>query len=89
MPICAKATGAAKRTVIRRFSEASDMMAPPVHAFDGAFQTMVVSEASTSPAAFSRTVPSPPKQRRKRWPHPAPPRHRPSGAGCAQVRRYG
>ena len=30
-----------------------------------AFQTMVVSEASTSLATFSRTVPSPPKQRTK------------------------
>ena len=39
------------------------MVAPPVQDFDGAFQSMVVSEASTSPAAFSRAVPSPPKQR--------------------------
>ena len=28
------------------------MVAPPVQDFDGAFQTMVVSEASTSPATF-------------------------------------
>jgi hypothetical protein len=38
----------------RRFSEASDMVAPPVRDFEGAFQTMVVSEARTSPVAFSR-----------------------------------
>ena len=29
------------------------MVAPPVHDFDGAFQTMVVSEASTSLAGIS------------------------------------
>ena len=63
MPICAKATASASRTVMRRFSEASAIVAPPVQDFDGAFHTMVVSEASTSPAAFSRTVPSPQKQR--------------------------
>ena len=39
------------------------MVAPPVQDFDGAFQTMVVSEASTSPATFSRTVRSRPTQR--------------------------
>ena len=39
------------------------MVAPPIQDFDGVFQTMVVSEASTSPAAFSRTVPPPSKQR--------------------------
>ncbi len=39
---------------MRRFSEASPIVAPPVQALEGAFQTMVVSEASTSPAAFSR-----------------------------------
>ena len=48
------------------------MVAPPVHDFDGAFQSMVVSEASTSPAAFSRTVPSPPKQRTNSRPPSAP-----------------
>ena len=31
------------------------MVAPPVHDLEGAFQTMVVSEAGTSPPAFSRT----------------------------------
>ena len=72
MPICAKATASPSRTVIRRFSEASAMVAPPVHDLDGAFQTMVVSEASTSPAAFSRTVPSPPKQRTNKRPPSAP-----------------
>ena len=72
MPICAKATASPSRTVIRRLSEASAMVAPPVHDFDGAFQTMVVSDASTSPAAFSRTVPSPPKQRTKSRPPSAP-----------------
>lgn len=30
------------------------MVAPPVHGFDGAFQTMVVSEASASPAPDGR-----------------------------------
>jgi hypothetical protein len=44
------------------------MVAPPVQDFDGAFQTTVVSEASTSPAAFPRTVPSPPKQRTNKRP---------------------
>ncbi len=48
------------------------MVAPPVQDFDGAFQSMVVSEASASPAASSRTVPSPPKQRTKRRPPSAP-----------------
>ena len=72
MPIWAKATASPSRTVMRRFSEASAMVAPPVHDFDGAFQTMVVSEASTSPATFSRTVPSPPKQRTKSRPPSAP-----------------
>ena len=48
------------------------MVAPPVHDFDGVFQTMVVSEASTSPAAFSRTVPSPPMQRTNSRPPSAP-----------------
>ena len=57
---------------MRRFSEASAITAPPVQAFDGEFQTMVVSEASTSPVAFSRTVPSPPKQRTNKRPPPAP-----------------
>ena len=60
------------RTVMRRFSEASAMVAPPVQDFDGAFQTMVVSEASTSPAAFSRTMPSPQKQRTNSRPPSAP-----------------
>ena len=32
------------------------MAAPPVHDLEGAFHTMVVSEASTSPAAFSRSA---------------------------------
>jgi len=49
MPICVKATASASRTVMRRLSEASAMVAPPVHDLDGAFQSMVVSEASTSP----------------------------------------
>jgi hypothetical protein len=48
------------------------MVAPPVQDFDGAFHTMVVSEASTSSAAFSRTAPSPPKQRTKTRPPSAP-----------------
>ena len=39
------------------------MVEPPVHDLDEAFQTMVVSEASTSPATCWRTVPSPPKAR--------------------------
>lgn len=30
--------------------------APPVHAFDRAFQTMAVSEAGTSPTAFSQIL---------------------------------
>ena len=47
-------------------------MEPPVHDFEGAFQSMVVSEASTSPAAFSRTVPSPPKERTNKRPPSAP-----------------
>ena len=57
---------------MRRFSEASAMVAPPVQDIDDAFQTLVVSEASTSPAAFSRTVPSPPKQRTNSRPPSAP-----------------
>jgi hypothetical protein len=57
---------------MRWLSEASAMVAPPVQDFDGVFRTMVVSEASTSPAAFSRTVPSPPKQRTKTRPPSAP-----------------
>jgi hypothetical protein len=72
MPICAKATAFARSTVIRRFSDASAMVARPVHDFDGAFQSMVVREASTSPGMFSRTTPSPPKQRTKRRPPSAP-----------------
>ena len=72
MPICAKATASPSRTVMRRLSEASAMVAPPVQDFDGAFQTMVVSEASTSPPTFSRTVPSPAKQRTKSLPPSAP-----------------
>ena len=52
MPICAKATASPSRTVMRRFSEASAMVAPPVQAHDGVFQTMMVRNASTSPAAF-------------------------------------
>ena len=59
MPIWAKATASPNRTVIRRFSEASAMVAPPVHDLDGAFQTMVVSEASTSPATFLAHDPVP------------------------------
>jgi hypothetical protein len=77
-----QATASASRTVIRRFSDASAMVAPPVHGFDGAFQTMVVSEASTSLATFSRTVPLLSKQ-----PRTSACRRRRSG--CAQVRRYG
>jgi mannose-6-phosphate isomerase-like protein (cupin superfamily) len=48
------------------------MVAPPVQDFDGAFQTVVVSEASTSPAAFSRTVPLPTKRRGNSLLHIAP-----------------
>ncbi len=40
---------------MRRLSEAPAMVAPPVHDFDGAFRTMVVSEASTWPAANGRS----------------------------------
>ena len=72
MPIRAKATASPSRTVMRRLSEASAMVAPPVQDFDGAFHSMVVSEASTSPGTFSRTVPSPPKQRTKRRPPSVP-----------------
>src|SRR5215218_4496103 len=79
MPICAKATAAARRTVIPRLSNALAMVAPPVHDLDGAFQTMVVREARTSLATFSRTVPSPPKQRTNIRP--------PSPATAAQRRR--
>jgi hypothetical protein len=50
----------------------SAMVAPPVQDLEGAFQTMVVREASTSPAAFSRTRPSPPKLRTKSLPPSAP-----------------
>jgi hypothetical protein len=57
---------------MRRFSDESSMLAPPVHAFDGAFRTMVASEASASPAASSRTIPSPPKQRTNKRPPSAP-----------------
>ena len=56
-PICAKATASASRTVMRRLSEASAMVAPPVQDFDGAFQTMVVSEASRSPATVASEDP--------------------------------
>jgi hypothetical protein len=62
MPTCAKATASPSRTVMRRLSEASAMFAPPVQDFEGVFQTMVVSEASTPPAAFSRTMPLPTKR---------------------------
>ena len=44
------------------------MVAPPVQDFEGAFRTVVVSEASTSLAGFSRTVPWPTKQRTKSRP---------------------
>ena len=57
MPICAKATASPSRTVMRRLSEASAMVAPPVQDFDGAFQTMVVSEASRSPATVASEDP--------------------------------
>jgi hypothetical protein len=60
------------RTVMRRFSEDSAIVAPPVQDLDGAFQTMVVRDASTSPVAFSRTVASPPKQRTNSRPPSAP-----------------
>ncbi len=53
---------------MRRFREESAMVAPPVHDFDSALQAIVVSDASTSPAAFSRTVPLPSKQRTKSRP---------------------
>ena len=43
---------------------------------DGAFQTMVVSEASTSLATFSRTVPLLSKQRTNKRPPSAPLRMR-------------
>ena len=52
---------------MRRLSEASDVVAPPVHAFEGAFQTIVVSEASTSPAAFPRTTRCRPKAALFAW----------------------
>ena len=39
---------------------------------DGAFQTMVVSEASTSLATFSRTVPLLSKRRTNKCPRSAP-----------------
>ena len=42
---------------MRRLSEESAMVTPAVHGFDGAFHSIVVSEARTSPAAFSGTVP--------------------------------
>jgi hypothetical protein len=67
LPICAKATASPSHTVIRRLSDESAMVAPPVQDFDEAFQTTVVRE-STSPAAFSGTVRSPPKQRTNQRP---------------------
>jgi hypothetical protein len=88
-PICAKATASPSRTVMRRFSDASAMVAPPVQDFDGAFQTMVVSEARTSPPTFSRTAPPPSKHRTNRRLPSAPPKRRVGGSGRAQVRRYG
>ena len=57
MPSCAKAIASPSRTVMRRFSEASPIVAPPVHDFDGAFQSMVVSEASTSTATVASEDP--------------------------------
>ena len=56
---------------MRRLSEASAMVVPPVQDFGGAFQTMVASKATTSPATFSRTVPSS-KQRTQGRPPSAP-----------------
>jgi hypothetical protein len=56
MPTYAKAAAPPSRTVIRRFSEAWAVVAPPVQDLDGGFQTMVVREASTSPAMFSRIL---------------------------------
>ena len=50
---------------MRRFSDASAIGAPPVQALEGVFHCMVVSEASTSPAVFSRTVMAASKQRTK------------------------
>jgi len=58
---------------MRRFSEASAIVAPPIQAFDGMFHCMVVSEARTSPAMFSRTFIAASKQRTKRRPPSAPP----------------
>lgn len=49
---------------MRRFSDESAIGASPVQALDGVFQIGVVSEASTSPARFSRTVMAASKQRR-------------------------
>ncbi|MFC7690738.1 hypothetical protein ACFQY5_15310 [Paeniroseomonas aquatica] len=63
MPICAKATLGPSRTVMRRLSEESAIGAPPVQALEGVFQIGVVSEASTSPAMFSRMVTAASKQR--------------------------
>src|SRR5215211_9392936 len=73
MPICAKATGSAKRTVMRGLSDASAMVAPPVHDLDGTFQSMVVSEASTSPSCVSERL-------RQCWVPPRFPLRRPECA---------
>src|SRR5215218_8484927 len=53
-------------------SEESAIVAAPVQDFEDAFQARVVRDASTSPAAFSRTMPSPPKQRTNSRPPSAP-----------------
>ena len=57
---------------MRRLSEASAMVAPPVQDFDGAFQSMVVSEASTS-RRRSRGQCSPRPARNGRSPPASPP----------------
>lgn len=67
-----KATPGPKRTVMRLFSDASAMAAPPVQALDGMFHSSVVIEASASPAMFSRTFIAS-KQRTKINPPSAPP----------------
>jgi hypothetical protein len=59
--------------VIRRFSAASAITLPPVRAMNGAFHCMVVSDASVSPARFSRTVVAASEQRTNSRPPSAPP----------------
>ncbi|WP_188973109.1 hypothetical protein [Neoroseomonas lacus] len=65
MPICAKATPAPSRTVMRLFNDASAIAAPPVQASDETFHSRVVIEARASPATFSRTFIAASKRRAK------------------------